>query len=237
MVGKKKFDSLGAAAGNGDLAAVKDMVARGWDVNEQGKFSNTPLHVAVYADKPEVMPVLLSGLLGRKGADPNRKNRLGDTPLGWAAIYGRTACAKILLDHGADPETEGNSKVRPLHYAALTLNLDVTRMLIEHGADPNCRDSENLTPLITAMSATELKGLWRFVRLMVANGADVSAKDNFGRTVREVVIEKKLSLEEFDKAVEAAKTDKPIKKRTIKKIDAEPAAICDADDAFFEEEL
>ncbi len=37
-----------------------------------------------------------------------------------------------------------------------------------------------MTPLITAMSATELKGLWRFVRLMVANGADVSAKDNFG---------------------------------------------------------
>jgi hypothetical protein len=68
-VGKKKFDSLGAAAGNGDLAAVKvsararcrhasafffvisivraasainwlqDMVASGWDVNEQGKFA------------------------------------------------------------------------------------------------------------------------------------------------------------------------------------------------------
>lgn len=30
------------------------------------------------------------------------------------------------------------------------------------------------------MYATELKGLWQLVRFIVANGADVSAKDNFG---------------------------------------------------------
>jgi ankyrin repeat protein len=46
------------------------------------------------------------------GADPNAKNKDGETPIYWAALYGRNPeCLAVLLEAGGDPRRAMNDAV------------------------------------------------------------------------------------------------------------------------------
>ncbi|OHV05079.1 hypothetical protein BKN37_07280 [Mycobacterium talmoniae] len=60
-----------------------------------------------------------AAVLVEAGADVNRRDRWGNTPL-WRAVYHlpRTdAIAALLLDHGADPTAKNNHDISPLDLA------------------------------------------------------------------------------------------------------------------------
>ena len=69
------------------------------------------------------------------GADINAKDRIGATPLHWAARANSLDIARLLIDKGADIEAKNNRDGTPLHWATRVNSLDIARLLIEHGAN------------------------------------------------------------------------------------------------------
>ena len=73
--------TLFQAAGIGDVAAVRRLVAGGADLEEPDELGAKPLHVAAMSGKLEVLKVLVE-----LGADMEAKTDRGARPLHWAAL-------------------------------------------------------------------------------------------------------------------------------------------------------
>jgi uncharacterized protein len=82
------------AAHRGDLALVQALVRRGASLNNTAKWRLTALMLAVIANHPEVVAVLIAA-----GADPDIKGSTGDfarTPLEYAEAHGQSRLASLL---------------------------------------------------------------------------------------------------------------------------------------------
>ncbi len=66
-------------------------------VNQRGGWNSTPLHVAIYRERPEEVRVLLDA-----GADPNAEGEYGERPLQVAVNCGNAEIVERLLRAGAD---------------------------------------------------------------------------------------------------------------------------------------
>ena len=93
------------------------------------------LHIVVRRDDSRY----LSYLLG-KGANPNVKNRQGDTPLLVAVDRGYGDLIPILIRNKANPNLAGDGGQTPLIKAVLRRDEQMVRALIDGGADPDKRD-------------------------------------------------------------------------------------------------
>ena len=109
--------------------------------------------------------------LAAQGADLNRTNSLGETPLHLAAKHGLKRLSVELLNRGANPNTQtimgqevnaGIYRQTALHLAIMGKHVEVIAAIIrrfgdlEHG-DPlrpnlDLKNSEDLTPLSLALS-------------------------------------------------------------------------------------
>ena len=94
-------------------------------------------------------------LLYDYGADPDKPNDTGITPLEAALTAGRTSNALALLRVCRDDD--GTGKNRALMSAAKDGNIPAVRELIQAGADLNARDSEGNTALILAVTNRHVK--------------------------------------------------------------------------------
>jgi ankyrin repeat protein len=123
----------------------------------------------------EVLKRLLGG-----GADPASQDRMGRTPLSWAAGNGHKAAVKLLLEKGADVESKDTVYGRtPLWWAAENRHEAMLKLLLQKGADVESRNRYGQTPLSWAAE----KGHEAVVKLLLEKGADVESKDTgFGRT-------------------------------------------------------
>ncbi|KAJ8904603.1 hypothetical protein NDN08_001121 [Rhodosorus marinus] len=74
------------------------------DVRNPG-YLHTPLHEAAMSNNPEIVTLLLS-----RGASINAQNRLGWTPLIWAAARGHLKAVEVLCKSGADISIRGGSQ-------------------------------------------------------------------------------------------------------------------------------
>ena len=93
------YTPLHIAARTGSPAVVRALLAAGSDVKSTTSSGATALHLAAAAGNPDVVKALLA-----KGADPNaRESNWGQTPLVFAAEYGRAAAIEVLMKHKADP--------------------------------------------------------------------------------------------------------------------------------------
>ena len=92
-----------------------------------------------------------------KGVDPNAPGGgSGVTPLHWAAMWGHTEVAELLIRIGAHVDRTDNSGNIALHYAALGAGFPKTKrgdqkgvaeLLIANGANVNVRRIDGKTPL------------------------------------------------------------------------------------------
>lgn len=89
---------------DGDLRAVKDLVAKGRPLNAYDASDRTPLHYAADGDHLAIAELLLDA-----GADVNaiKESNSGDTPLAFAVAASSFEMVKLLIDHGADPAIQG----------------------------------------------------------------------------------------------------------------------------------
>ena len=93
------------------------------------------LHIVVRRDDSKYLSYLLA-----KGADPNLKNRQGDTPMLIAVDRGFTDLIPILIKGKANPNLAGDGGQTPLIKAVLRHDVEMVRALLDGGADPDRRD-------------------------------------------------------------------------------------------------
>jgi ankyrin repeat protein len=89
------------AAKGGDIAAVKQHISTGADVNAREKWGVTPLHWAANWGHKEIAEILIAA-----GADVNAKDQNDYTPLDFANRLKRTEIADLLRKHDGKTKKE-----------------------------------------------------------------------------------------------------------------------------------
>lgn len=107
------------------------------------------------------------------------------TPLMAAIFYGDYETAKYLIELGANVNQHPLNRETALHLASTARNMELARKLIQAGADINVADKDGRTPLHYAFPDFKepIKDSdFRYIKLLITNGARESAKDNNGLT-------------------------------------------------------
>ena len=109
------------------------------------------------------------------GAEVDRANEKGRTPLWIACLKGHVEVARLLLEKGAEVDRVSKKGVTPLLIACQQGHVDTARLLLDKGAKVDRAEKEGATPLYIACR----KGHVEAVRLLLDNGAEVDrAKEN-----------------------------------------------------------
>ena len=95
---EKKEDKfpLSDAINHDNTEKVKELIAKGYNVNTREDANWTPLMWAARAGNKEIVELLIA-----KGADVNAKNSIGITPIMQAVIFNHNDIAEILIKNGA----------------------------------------------------------------------------------------------------------------------------------------
>jgi ankyrin repeat protein len=188
---------LHRASDSGNLKLLDWALSKGADVNATDKYGATALSKASRAEMIEALlargakpdlgrhpsplaeasrrgDVRAVALLLEKGADPNRANAFGITPLSSAVFRKQPDIVHLLLAGGAKVAAAG-SGVLPslLHVAAYENQVEIARQLIAAGADVRVKAPSGWTALHVASSLCHEE----FARVLVAAGADPNARD------------------------------------------------------------
>ena len=86
-------------------------------------------------------------LLLANGADPNERDRKGDTPLHAGILERNEEAARLLVAHGVDVKARNLAGSTILHYAASEGLTEVISLLLTKGVDVNAQDNDDDTPL------------------------------------------------------------------------------------------
>jgi ankyrin repeat protein len=170
----------------GDPEKARLLIRAGADVNAQSASGRTALQVAAAAaGGSEVVKMLLD-----KGARVDVRDNIEpipilftgggkSTPLAEAGRTGDLASIRMLAAAGADINARSAQKVSALSEAALYGRRDVVKWLLDHGANA----SDPVTVLqVPVLSLAAIRGDAMIVRMLLAKGADVNAKDATGST-------------------------------------------------------
>lgn len=120
---------------------------------------DTALHMAAAACRRDVAELLIA-----HGADVHAKNRMGATPLHYAAdanhlnADAQADTIAYLVAAGADPNAVCKRGVAPLHRAVRTRSSAAVRALLAAGADPRKKNGNGSTPQQLAKWTTGKRG-------------------------------------------------------------------------------
>jgi ankyrin repeat protein len=125
---------LGVAAIYGHTDTVRDLLARGADLEARNGSWQTPLYMAASRGHTDTMQVLLDA--GAWVNPPKIGRTPSPTPLQGASEFGvQSEAAQLLLDRGAKIDAQNESGHTALMLAARSGNLEVVGLLLERGAD------------------------------------------------------------------------------------------------------
>jgi ankyrin repeat protein/serine/threonine protein kinase len=198
-------------------AATKEVAALLMlDINARTAHGNTPLHLAVQSNRPEIASFLIAN-----GAKVNVKNNNGSTPLDIYVFDNSININQPPLEPGVEvtityPENyipslpyivaglkhqdtlalliskhpDVNSEYKygnTLLHIAVSLKLkDVTKQLITKGAFVNAKNKSSETPLDLAVD----RGYQDIAELLIAKGARVDARNDPGQTLLHLAVDR-----------------------------------------------
>jgi hypothetical protein len=163
--------ALHRAADQGDVAAIRQRLEAGDDIDARDIRNMTPLHRAAVAGRLDAAALLLD-----RGADPNARAAGDMTALHFAAMLAHPEMAGLLVRRGARTDLPNASGMMPLHLAS---DEKVVKVLAAAGADVNALTTKGLTPLHTARH-----GL--VARALLEHRADLRIRTPRGRTPMEI---------------------------------------------------
>ncbi|MDX6446974.1 MAG: Notch 1 [Blastocatellia bacterium] len=143
--------ALRQAAQDGQMTAVKELLAKGANVNARDEAGRTPLlWVAPARDNPEMVKFLIA-----KGADVNAKDNEGETALMIAASQSNPGIVTVLLEAGADVNAQNSVGGTALMSAAYRANIEEIKILLAHNADRTISDKKCRTALAVAAEGSK----------------------------------------------------------------------------------
>lgn len=181
-------------------AATKEVAALLMlDINAKDESGNTPLHLAVEDNRPQIVYFLIAN-----GAKLNVENNEENTPLHLALQYNhihpnfthnRLEIVSFLINNGAKLNVKNNNGQTPLHIAVLNKRFprldnmqNIERLLLEHSAEINIQDNNKTTPLDIAVDLQ----LEDTVALLISKHPDVNSEHKYGRTLLHIAVDFKL---------------------------------------------
>jgi ankyrin repeat protein len=151
-----------------NTVTVGDLLKRGLDPNlHEPERGETALIIAMRHDANRVFKLLLE----HPRIDLEAQSANGSTALMMAAFKHNKAAVKAMIAKGAQVNRKGWT---PLHFAAAAGDLDIMNILLEHHAYIDAGSPSGLTPLMLAAR----EGMEDAVKLLLAQGADATLKDN-----------------------------------------------------------
>jgi len=124
-----KIKSLFESAKSGNTNMLRLLLATGANVNQQGKYGETPLHVASKNGHIDTVQLLIDNK-----ADINQKSKFEGSPL---TATTSIDTARLLINSGADVYEEDCVGSTILHTAARNGWTDIVKLLINKGAYVN----------------------------------------------------------------------------------------------------
>lgn len=191
------IDSYAVAEKN-YIAALKESIKNGADINAKDVFGDTLLMRAAKSGYLEVVELLIAN-----GANVNARNN-EDIPVLMQAVQrgfpelakikilmeednvqrDNPQMAKLLIDKGANVNAKAMNSLTALTLAINSGYWETTNLLLARGADVNAKDNEGLTPLMRAIKREyNSAAYFDIINLLIKNKADVNAQDNNGLTV------------------------------------------------------
>jgi ankyrin repeat protein len=162
--GGADIQNLGAAlhllAWNGQIEMLDFMISRGANIEAKSIYQTTPLREAVYNKQYKTVEFLIS-----KGADVHASSRYSGGPIFTAVERNDKEMIELLIANGADIKAVLSGETA-LHWAMARNLPEMTRFLLTKGCETS--------PVNLAAFYGELDR----VKKLVAEGADVNAKDN-----------------------------------------------------------
>ncbi|MFC1793923.1 ankyrin repeat domain-containing protein [Planctomycetota bacterium] len=162
--------SIKVAINSNDLEKVKELIAKGANVNARDMFGNTPLLQAIKIGRLSFVEPLIAA-----GANVNAKDPQGKTPLYLAKEKGYADLEKRLIEAAQEQRKAREESSKPsIHKASRAGDQEKVEAFLEQGIDINVRDNDGRTPLHCA----SIGGREELVRFLISKGADVNAKED-----------------------------------------------------------
>lgn len=174
------FLPIHLAAGEGRLEILKDLIARGADVDGRDDRGRTPImwacrpisHSRVHEGNIQCIQLLIS-----KGADIEaRSSGLRETALHDCSRYRLIKAASVLIDAGANINAQNRLGDTPLHLACSPLEkknsekwLEIAKLLLNAGANRGAKNKEGKTPLDVAKQKMDVESYMRFQSVFEMN--------------------------------------------------------------------
>jgi ankyrin repeat protein len=184
------LSALTVAAYHGQWPIVERLLAAEPDLDLfEAAIVGDPSLVAIRLDEAEgehdVARETRSEALDPLDSDPvDVRSADGFSALHYAAFFGRTEVARLLLARGAEPTlwSTGGQHVQPLHSAVAGGHEEIAALLVAAGADVNAKQGQAYTPLMGAAQ----NGLSATVDLLLARAADPKAVNEDILTAAEI---------------------------------------------------
>jgi ankyrin repeat protein len=151
-----------------DLLEVTRLIENGSSLTEADNDSDHVLMYAALYASHDCMKLLLE-----KGANPNAKNKLGETALIWSVQDIKRV--RLLIQYGADVNVVTHQGNTPLLAACVgSMQSEIIRLLLDKGADPMVKNSRGETSLMRVA----LYGDTATAALLIKRGVDINIKNN-----------------------------------------------------------
>jgi hypothetical protein len=143
---------------------VRDSSAQG-KVKPGKEVPSVDIHTAVVTDNRAALQQHIEA-----GTNINEKDPFGgSSPLISAALFGKTECAKILIDAGADINFQNNDGSTALHTSAFFCRPEIVKLLLEKKADKTIKNKYGATAYENVLgSYADLKPTYEMLEKMLA---------------------------------------------------------------------
>ena len=165
--------TLAAAVSRNDLEAVRELLARGENVNRKEEDGTTALHIAVENGDIKMIELLLTF-----GAKVNARTIDKRTPLMEVDLDASAELVQLLIRHGAKVNAVSKNGDTPLIRAARNAESEVVQVLVDAGAPLDVQNENGTTALMEAAESNDLES----ARILILAGANVNLKDKHGDT-------------------------------------------------------